>query len=325
MIVGCGKIAGIDSAANKSTHAGAIKVEPRIELVAVVDCDHKKALRFADQYKCNAFEDLKFALDEIAPDLVSICTPDQTHFEVTKTTLLASKPPKVIFLEKPACFLEKEYKELVNLAADKNVVVIINHSRRFNPKYLALRNLILSGSLGLLARVNATYYSGWFHNGIHIIDTLIYLLDDRIDWCRLDDVIVSPYLGDETLELTGRLIKSDAKVVISAVDEALYQIFEFDFWFQKGRIRIEDFGSRISFEKKIINQLGESVLQELEINLPMTDRSEMQIAIGLICDSFEGKDSQKLKCLTVEAVLPTMSSLWRGRDLFLNKRDANES
>ena len=57
----------------------------------------------------------------------------------------------------------------------------------------------------------------------------------------------------------------------------------------------------------------------------MTDRSEMQIAIGLICDSFEGKDSQKLKCLTVEAVLPTMSSLWRGRDLFLNKRDANES
>jgi predicted dehydrogenase len=325
MIVGCGKIAGIDSSANNNTHAGALKVESRIELVAVVDCDYKKALRFAGQYKCNAFEDLKFALDEITPDLVSICTPDPTHFEVAKTTLLASKPPKIIFLEKPACFLEKEYKELVNLAADKNVVVIINHSRRFNPKYLALRNLILSGSLGLLARVNATYYSGWFHNGTHIIDTLAYLLDDRMDWCRLDDVIVSPYLGDETLELTGRLIKSDAKVVISAVDEALYQIFEFDFWFQKGRIRIEDFGSRISLEKKIINQLGESVLQELEINLPIAERSEMEIAIGLICDSFEGKDPQKLKCLTVEAILPTMSSLWQGRDLFLNKREANES
>ncbi len=325
MIVGCGKIAGIDSSANKSTHAGALKVEPRIELVASVDSDYKKALRFADQYKCNAFEDLELALDEMAPDLVSICTPDSTHFEVAKTTLLASKPPKVIFLEKPACFFEKEYKELVNLATDKNVMVIINHSRRFNPKYSALRDLILSGSLGLLARVNATYYSGWFHNGTHIIDTLTYLLDDQIDWYRIDDVIMSPYLGDETLELTGRLAKTETKVVISAVDEALYQIFEFDFWFEKGRIRIEDFGSRVSLEQKIINHLGESILEGVEINLPIADRSEMQIAIELICDGLEGKDPQKLKCLTVEAILPTMSSLWQGRDLFLNKRDANES
>ena len=43
-------------------------------------------------------------------------------------------------------------------------------------------------------------------------------------------------------------------------DERHYQLFEFDLRFEKARLRIEDFGSRILFEKKEVNNIGENVL-----------------------------------------------------------------
>ena len=51
--------------------------------------------------------------------------------------------PKLIFLEKPVCENLEQLNLLINLSNDKGVKIIANHSRRFDPKMIQLKKLIL--------------------------------------------------------------------------------------------------------------------------------------------------------------------------------------
>ena len=61
-------------------------------------------------------------------------------------------------------------------------------------------------------RVNIIYYGGWKHNGIHVIDTLNFLFSDEIKWTKINNVLMSPYPKDPTIEISGNLkIKLELK------------------------------------------------------------------------------------------------------------------
>ena len=315
LIVGCGRIAGGEEGAGPETHAGAIDLEPRISLAACVYKNAEKGKGFARKYDCLAFDSLRESLFSVQPELVSICTPDCTHFSLTREVLISEMPPRVIFLEKPAGTSKAECEELRRLAKKAEVLLVINQTRRFSPKYSFIRDFISQETFGPINRVNATYYSGWLHNGTHLVDTLAYLFGDTIRWEKLLNTVPSPHEGDPSLELIGAFEKSNAKVVVSAIDEAFYQLFDFDFWFERGRLRIEDFGSRISFEKQVVNQIGERVLEPCEIQLPSSSSTEMQIALGLICDFLDSGDDSSLKPVSIEEIESTMKPLWQALEL----------
>ena len=113
-------------------------------------------------------------------DVISICTSDKSHFILAKEILTNINPPKVLFLEKPACRTRNEFHELKVLAKKANVLILVNHTRRFSQNFAKLRSLIQKKQFGELYQVNATYYGGWFHNGTHMVDTLNYMLNDII-------------------------------------------------------------------------------------------------------------------------------------------------
>jgi len=322
LIIGCGKIAGSELNLDLITHAGSIKADGRIELVGCVDCDYKKAQLFANQHQCKAFSDLGEALVRTSPDIVSICTPDSTHYEIAKKVLSISLPPKILFLEKPVCSNKAEFINLLELANQREILVVANHTRRFSMIHKTIRDLILAKKLGSPYRVNAIYYSGWLHNGSHIVDTIIYLFDEIINWKCITGMIPSKYPNDPTLELVGILEKSGAQVRISAIDEEVYQLFDFDLWFQEGRLRIEDFGNRVRLEVKKVNELGERVLEEVDINLPTTDHSDIQNAFSLMVNYLETTELDKLRDVTLKAIEPTMDSLWQARNLNLQEKRA---
>jgi predicted dehydrogenase len=315
LIVGCGRIAGGEEGAGPETHAGAIKLEPRVSLEACVYKNAEKGKIFARKYECLALDSLREGLFSVQPDLVSICTPDSTHFPLTREVLISEIPPRVVFLEKPAGTSKAECEELRILAKKAEVLLVINQTRRFSPKYSFIRDFISKETFGPINRANATYYSGWLHNGTHLVDTLAYLFRDTIRWEKLLNTVPSPYEGDPSFELIGAFETSNAKVVVSAIDEAFYQLFDFDFWFERGRLRIEDFGSRISFEKQVVNQIGEHVLEPCEIELPSSPLTEMQIALGLICDFLDNGDNNSLKPVSIEEIESTMNLLWQALEL----------
>jgi predicted dehydrogenase len=318
VIIGCGKIAGGEPSAGAETHAGAYAKNEFVEIAGCVDLHAERLRNFAEKYSCTAHANVFEALAAHSPDIVSICTPDQTHFEIVKQVLEHPFSPRVVFLEKPICKTRFEYQVLQSLATESSTLLVINHTRRFSPIFANLRKRITDGEFGSLYRVTGTYYSGWFHNGTHIIDTISYLLNDFVQIREVTSVMDSPYSGDPTLEVKGRLEVNQGIVIVSAIDEFLYQLFEFDFWFKKGRLRLEDFGNRIVFEQEVVNEIGERVLEFKLLDLPKSAHTPMEHAIGSICNFLTTGDATLLQDVSLLAVKDTMETLWQGQE-FTNK------
>ena len=108
MIIGCGKIAGI----NKNSHARAILANKNLNLKVCVDNDKEKADYFSKEFNCIFYTDLEKALSNEKCNIISICTPDHTHYEITKIVLNSDNKPDLIFLEKPICHNLNEYYSL---------------------------------------------------------------------------------------------------------------------------------------------------------------------------------------------------------------------
>lgn len=319
IIIGCGRIAGgrgVDDQYRNDSHLDAIKANNSIKLVGCVDIDIDKAKLFALQSNCAAFSNIEEAIETLHPHLVIICTPDESHFAVALKVLSSLHIPKLIFIEKPVCLKSSEYEELLMLARAKGVIIIVNHTRRFDLAMIELKKRISADFFGSLDRVIATYYGGWFHNGIHLIDTLSFLFGDHVEISQVSKCLDKSDSIDPTIECDGFFSNNRARISINGVlEESLYQIFEFDFWFQKGRLRIEDFGSRIIFEKKIQNEIGENVLLRTNIGLKRDDSFTLSNAYKLIANSLEVSDYSQLDDVRLENILPAMSALWQAQNL----------
>jgi len=315
LVVGCGKIAGGGAIFGPTTHGGAYAVSQCIQLAAGIDTDPERARGFARRFGCEHATDLISAMEQYAPDVVSVSTPDETHFGVVCEILSAATVPGVIFLEKPACATKEQYITLERMAAGRGSMIVVNHSRRFDSGIQNLRERIGTGEFGRLERVRAVYYSGWLHNGTHIVDTLGFVLNDSLRVDRILSVIKSPYPDDPTLEVQATLRKLNAPVLISAIDENLYQLFEFDFWFEGARLRLEDFGERVILERLVVNGIGERVLEIGPTGLPQRLKVPMEEAVSRIESFLASGDATVLAGCRLEDIGPTMESLWEGQRL----------
>ena len=92
-IIGCGKIAGSERASIE-THIGAIASNKKIKLASCYDNDDKSAKIFANKYDCLNEKSISELLLVTQPDIISICTPDKTHFSIIKQVLEKSKKTK---------------------------------------------------------------------------------------------------------------------------------------------------------------------------------------------------------------------------------------
>lgn len=315
VIIGCGRIAGLNAGIiNENTHAGAYAYNHSVNLVGCVDKDYQKAIDLSELHKCRAFNNISEALGYLKPDIVSVCTPDNTHFEITKNLLLNNPSLKVIFLEKPACVNQRDFVELLDLCKESNVSIVVNHTRRFDEHHQILRQRILNNEFGELIRCNTDYYGGWKHNGVHLIDTLYYLFDDEIKTFKITGELNGSHSEDPTIEMVCKFENKNGIIYVSGVLEEYYQLFEFDLRFSRARLKIEDFGSRIILENKIVNEIGESVLQIVDNGLAIKKKSAMQNAVDLIVKSVLENDKEYLKGYTLKDIYTTMKTIWKAED-----------
>ena len=315
MIIGCGRIAGqANDTGMILSHAAAYHSNDAVDLQICMDILPAKADQFANQYGCRAVSDIDEGLSLGRPDIISVCSPDDTHFKITRNLLQSGYKPKVIFLEKPACSDDTEYLELLKLISRTNTTIIVNHSRRFDQHHIQLRERIQSGEFGNFYKGFTRYYSGWKHNGVHIVDTLSFLLNDDLRVKNVYETQPSPYEGDSTLDLKLEFAELSGEVDVRGVDEAHYQIFELDLLFSKYRLRIEDFGQKIKLEKKVVNQIGENVLIDVENGLTPKTKSSMQNALDLIVRFIQDGDEQLLDGMRLKDVHSTMRTIWEAQN-----------
>ena len=306
ILIGCGKIGGFydtpdSTAVSKEiySYAAAIDRNNTLELVGCVDIDVEKASSLAERFNIPKHETSfdKLIAKEV-PSFVIVATPDATHFAIVSELLSLANPPRLIIVEKPICFKWNEFKHLKAVAKEKKVEVIVNHSRRFDPRFNQLKEEIQHNTFGDLYRVDFYTYGSWGKNGIHLMDTLVYLMGEKTQGLSTD-ISSSKVVLEEVQWTDVKIIFGNNFVVnIHENPEENYQLFEMDFKFTKGRIHFQDFENRLTIEKKQINYLNENILEPLNFSVKEKKKSNMESLVEVVENYFQNKKSLNEYSLT---------------------------
>lgn len=115
-------------------------------------------------------------------------------WDLTKYAKMCVDAGKHIHMDKPASGTLEEYKEVLDIAKEKNLVVQLGYMYRYNPAVLKTFEHIKNGDLGEIYSINAemsTYhkpeYKQWLTNfgggimyilGSHLVDLVVYMMGE---------------------------------------------------------------------------------------------------------------------------------------------------
>ncbi|MFC5650007.1 Gfo/Idh/MocA family protein [Paenibacillus solisilvae] len=176
------KIAIIGAGGWGEQHARVLSAHHQIELCAVVGRTQERTRERAEKYHARSYTDIQAMLEQEQPDLVTICLPNQSHFDATLTVIEAGIP---LLVEKPLVFDIAEADRLLDEAAKRNLFFAINFNHRYaKPMQLAKRT-IEANKLGELVfgtwrfggeGGNEHPYGNLIETQCHGFDSLEYLM-----------------------------------------------------------------------------------------------------------------------------------------------------
>lgn len=146
-VVGCG-IAG------RTHHLPVLAVHEKANLVAVADQDQRRAKESAREYSATAYNDTDEMLTEESLESVHICTPPQTHLDVTRPFLQNGIP---VVIEKPVATSTSDVDELIRLSEETGTDVTVVHNQLFDPSIQKALETVESDEIGDIVSVNVLF------------------------------------------------------------------------------------------------------------------------------------------------------------------------
>ncbi len=95
----------------------------------------------------DVYSDCEALLASADLDAVAIITPSETHYDLARTCLQQGKH---VFIEKPFVATESQANELINLAEQKHLTIMIDHTFLFSSPVRKIKELIDDDVLGNL-------------------------------------------------------------------------------------------------------------------------------------------------------------------------------
>lgn len=293
-VIGCGRVGCSfdDDPLRKviSTHARAYYENPKTELYALCDVDKSKLVKYGKRYSVDhLFTSVDDLLAKTKPDLISICTLPETHEEITIKAAKAGV--KGIFCEKPIATSISAAKKMIKICEKNDVVLLIDHQRRFDPLFSKLKNEINNGLLGSIYQSTFYYTAGIFNTGTHVIDLMRYLFGD-VEWViGKNSIIPSPNPEDPNID--GMLaFKNGIFAGLHALDVKDYLIFEQDILGSKGRLRILSSGFELEYYGVSDSRYFSGYKEMEKLDLPFEapkERQYMLEAINHLVNCIENK------------------------------------
>lgn len=120
-------------------HLNNWKEIPETEIVGFFDPNDDTASAVSEKYQIARFLDPDALIE--ACDAIDVVAPTTYHFEWAEKAI---KKGRHIFVEKPLANTMEEARQLVNLVAESGVKLQVGHVERFNPAFLAIRDLQLN-------------------------------------------------------------------------------------------------------------------------------------------------------------------------------------
>ena len=161
-------------------HLNNWKEIPGVELVGFFDPNDQQAQDVEQKYGLQRFTNIDSLIN--ACDAVDIVAPTDHHFHLCQQAIRAGKH---VFVEKPLAETLEEARELVKLAQESGIKCQVGHVERFNPAFVAVKDLGLQPlfiEVHRLAQFNprGTEVSVILDLMIHDIDIILSLVKSDV-------------------------------------------------------------------------------------------------------------------------------------------------
>lgn len=284
-IIGCGRIAGgfenLPGVVFPSTHAGAYQKNPNTKLICVADNNSIKLKKFVKNWKIeNSYTDYKQMLLNIKLDLISVCTHDDSHFQIVVDIINAGT--KNIFCEKPLAKNSAEIVEMLSYCRKKNVNLFVNHTRRWNDIYIYTKKFITQGSLGSIISLTGRYTSGLRVIGSHMIDIMRYLVGEIIfiKGIKENYQIHEPLVYSDNFDLNdpsySAIMQFEDGIIgfLDGSSRKKYLVFEIEIQFENGKLILSKNGEKLKIWAYKNTKLTKIKIESLNIRPMMENAME---------------------------------------------------
>ena len=291
-IIGLGQIASdIDDDPERHiiwSHAKAYNIHPQTKITRIFDVNQYKLDSFSKKWNvphaCNSIDAF---LENFDLDIVSICSPTETHYEILK--LLLNTSVKAVFCEKPLTHSVTKSEEVVHLYKEKNIPLVVNFMRRHDPIYTQPKQWIENGDIGALTTITAYGSTALMMSTSHVIDMMLFY-GGPAEW------IIGHLQSDFVREVHGQPdpgghafihFKNGTTGFLKGTSASpAHYMFEIDLLGTEGRITISDDGRSVSFYKfKDINtSTGTGYKTLVQENRTIVKSERMIIAIDNIIE-----------------------------------------
>lgn len=206
-------LAGVIGGGNiANAHLRGMTQSARIRPVALCDINESALSELADQYAIPAahrYTDYRRMLDAEPLDMVSICTPNITHYEIAMAAVDRGIP---YALEKPVAMTLQQAKALRDATEAKGLANTVCFSYRYLPAVQQAKALIESGALGRIHHAYVQYIEGkddnerlpllWRYQkelagsgslgdlGSHSLDMMRYLVGGMDSVCGVSGILI---------------------------------------------------------------------------------------------------------------------------------------
>lgn len=133
-------------------HAPIIQSIPHLQLKKVVERHGNQSSQ--DYPGVEVVRDTTILLQDEEIALVVITTPNISHFDLARQSLLANKH---VVVEKPFTVNSNQAQQLIDLAHQQNKLISVHHNRRWDGDFLTVKRLLDSQLLGRLVEYESHY------------------------------------------------------------------------------------------------------------------------------------------------------------------------
>lgn len=254
LVVGCGNIAGgfdAERAASEPplTHAGAFSRHPGFRLAACVEPDAQRRAGFMQRWQVPlGFASLaEAAAHGLRMAIASICSPTAAHAADLEAVLRLQ--PRAIFCEKPVTPSAAETQRWVDACRAAGVLLAVNHTRRWAPDVVRLREQLQRGEWGALRALAGVYNKGILNNGGHLVD-LVHYLAGPLEVIAAGPAVHDFWPDDPSASALLRT-QSGVPVAFSTAHAADYALFELQIVTEQGVLIMENGGMNWRLRRSI--------------------------------------------------------------------------
>lgn len=193
---------------------------PQWNLKYICDSDKESLGKMASKYPdVKAVTEIEQILSDSEIDAVAIATPVNTHYGLAKKALLAGKHA---WVEKPLCSSSAEAEELVHIAAEKNVLLNVDHTYVYTPSVRKIKELVEKGELGKILYFDSVRINlGLFQHDVNVIWDLAPHDISILQFCVGAKPVRVRATGKAFFKYTEKDIHSIAYVSVEFVDGSM--------------------------------------------------------------------------------------------------------